>query len=245
MTPKEYAEALDGVEQLLLEFDDYGFKQKMSEASGVLLPCTNGPLERPVIGKHHLLLSIHLQMLGDEDKAMEPLASARVMLPELQISDDLLGADHPLRVAWTTLPTERATRRVPEPKVGSLSFDGAVGRERPKEGPVVFQRLDDTGTVLSTSYLSERESLPPYEAIPRLRNTLLATAGGALAGALVFQGLAFSSRGSLVNAAGDPALKKDELDAWRGRVNTFAVTSGVFLLGAGGAAGAAAAVGQR
>jgi len=217
---------IEAAEQAYMNLDDIGFMDHVNLIAGLQLPCVGESIRRPVISKVHRLMAIHLYALGNDEDAMKGMEAARHAFDH-PIDDMLLPPDHDLRVRYeaTTEPAELTL--VPEPRVGSLSFDGTTGRERADGLPVVVQFFDSVGMAQQTLYLGPRESLPTYSAIPRKRNRLLACTGGASLLSASTLGLGWAMRTKLYNKAADPTTSADNLDGLRGATNIMSFTSGL------------------
>jgi hypothetical protein len=236
--------ALADAEAAYIDLDAEGFRDKINEISGLLLPCVNDAIPAKLAGRYHRDLALQLSVVGDEEGALSTLQAAKNADPEYIWTDEMLPADHPLRVAYEAMVVEEGGQKVPEPRYGSISFDGVNGRTRP-ETPSVFQRFDATGRATDTLYIGRGESLPTYRAIPRQRNTLIGCAAGALAASGTTWALGISKRGALYRDAADPSVSADKLDSLRRSANTFTVSSTLLFGGATGCGVAAWLVGER
>lgn len=237
--------SLDAAEVAWKDLDDAGFRDAVNEAAGVQLPCVGEALAPALAGRTHLLLAMHLSAIGDEANAAASASAARAADPALVVPPDLLPPDHPVRLAFEAAPTAPKRRKVPEPREGSLAFDGASGRLRPAGAPTVLQVLDETGLPRLTTYLGSREPLPAYAAVPRRRNALLACAGGSLALSGGTFAWGWSRRSALLAEAADPTVPAERLDGLRAAGNGAAVLSGVLFGAAAGCGAGAAAIGPR
>lgn len=237
-------EALGAAESAWLDLDDVGFRDRVNELAGLTLPCVGDVVEPSISGRYHRVLAVHLYTVGDEAQATASLRAARAADPGYDFSDQLLPVGHPLRDQWDALE-DPETRRMPEPRAGSLVFDGVVGRDRPQDVPTVFQSLDASGRVTRTVYLGPQEPLPAYPAIPRRRNALLTCAGASVLTAGAMYGLSWSAHGALYEGAADPLTEAPRLDQLRGRTNALAVTSGLILTAGVGCGTSAVLVGER
>jgi len=237
---------LDEAETAYAEIDDDGFRDAVNELAGVLLPCMGEPLSSVDSARYHRVIGIHLYTVGDEAGAELAMKAARELDPDAPLSEELVPEGHQLRTWYDgEALVASATRRAPEPRSGSLVFDGDNSRLRPVQRPTIAQVLDGAGFAVHTSYVSPREPLPEYIAIPRKRNTLLVCAG--VGGSLGLATLTSSwmQRASLTADAEDGVGTEKEFDSRRAQLNAFALTGGT-LLSAGTACGAGALwVGQR
>lgn len=240
----ELEATLGEAERAWVDFDDTLFRDKINIAAGILLPCVGDALPAELAVRYHQVTALHLQSIGDEANARLALQAAHAAAPDAELSLTLFPEGSPARDWWTEWEPGK-TRRIPEPRYGSIAFDGTHTRARPAELPHIFQLFDESGLARSTSYLAPREPLPPYPAIPRQRNTLLACSAGGVAGSAVLLGAAWAVRGALIRNAGDPTTPADTLDGQRGTVNALSLAS-AGLLGAGAGCGVGAAViGER
>lgn len=226
---EEFEKALGEAEQAFIEFNEIGFRDKVTELAGILLPCVKDALPRKTVAQHHRMMAMHLLMVGDEEGSFSAVEAAKVADPEYAFPDELLDAQHPVRMHYDTYVVEESTKKVPEPRSGSVAFDGETTRRRSKLHPTVAQLFDEQGLALSTTYLGPREPLPPYRAIPRRRNTLIMASASALVVSGSMYGLAWAQRGNLFASASNQELSAKTLDAKRARTNGLTFASGAFL----------------
>lgn len=243
--PEALDTALEQAETAFAELDDIGFRDKVNEIAGILLPCVAQALPRPVVARYHRAMALHLFTIGDEAGALAAIDAAKLTDPEFTFSDDLLPPNHPLREHMQSVEPDDASRKVPEPRSGSIAFDGTVTRDRSKTLPVLVQLFDEQGLSQSTTYLAPREPLPPYRAIPRQRTTLILASATSLIVSGTMYSLAWAQRGNLVQSAQDPAFSKELLDAKRNRTNALVVGSSVFFGISVGTGVGAALIGER
>lgn len=241
----EFETTLQRAESAFSELDDVGFRDAVNVLAGLQLPCLSASIPKNVAARHHRVMSLHLFSIGDEESAMRAVEAARLNDPEFSWPDALLPSDHPLRQHYESAEVTDKARKVPEPRSGSLGFDGTNSRKRPKFQPTVAQIFDQSGQPQSTTYLGARDPLPAYRAIPRQRTTLMIGSGSAVVISGVLYGLAHASRGNLFSSARDQSVSAKTLDAKRDRTNGLTLASGAFLgLGIGAGVGAAL-IGER
>jgi hypothetical protein len=245
VAPADLEATLTAADEASAALDDATFRDKVNVAAGLLLPCVNAPLSPTLAAHHHRVMALHLLTTGDEVGARSAVEAAKAADPTYVFPDDLLPANHPLRQHYEAWDVDPPARNVPEPREGSLAFDGQNGRRRPKLHPTIAQRFDAQGMAQSTSYLGAREPLPPYRAIPRQRTALMLGSASALVVSGTMYGLAWAQRGDLFASAADPDVSADTLDAKRGRTNGLTIGSGAFFAIAVGAGVGAAAIGER
>ena len=245
VTADELNKTIEAAETAFIELDEDGFRDKVNDAAGLLLPCVSEALDDATVARHHRLMALHLMAMGDESGAFAAADAAKAADPEYVWPDDLLNAEHPLRIHYEAAEPSKKTRRVPEPRQGSIAFDGEHTRNRPAFQPTVAQIFDAQGLALSTTYLASREPLPPYRAIPRRRNTLIVASGSALVIAGSLYGMAFAQRSNLFTSAKDQSVAADDLNAKRDRTNALTLASGAFLGISIGTGVAAALIGEQ
>lgn len=227
------------------DLDDTLFRDSVNEVAGILLPCAKDALPKELVARYHRLMALHLFTIGDSDNALLSAMSAKSVQPDEVWDEEMVPANHELRVAWDSVEPDTKTRKVPEPKAGSLAFDGDHTRDRPRNLPTVAQVFNTSGLSERTYYLGPNESLPTYAAIPRQRNTLLACSGGAVLLSGIGYGMAWSANASLYELAADTSNLEDTLDGKRAQTNALTLLSGA-LLGVGAGCGTGAVlVGQR
>lgn len=235
----EFGSTLEKAEKAFADLDDVGFRDTVNEIAGLQLPCLSDAIQPKLAARHHRVMALHLFTIGDEESAKKAVESARVSDPEYAWTDALLQADHPLRVHYESADADSKSRKAPEPRSGSLAFDGENTRKRPKFRPTIAQIFDQSGQPKSTTYLGPREPLPAYRAIPRKRTTLIISSASAVAISGILYGLAHASRGNLFNSARDQTISAKTLDAKRSRTNGLTLASGAFLgIGIGAGVGA-------
>jgi hypothetical protein len=232
-------------ESAYAELDDERFRDAVNELAGLMLPCVGDALPTELAARYHRVMAIHLFTIGDRDKADLSMMAAKAAEPDYSFDDTLLPPSHDLRAEWDVLEVSEAGRKVPEPKIGSVSFDGHMTRRRSTAHPTIAQLFDESGLAQSTHYLAPRESLPPYKAIPRTRNALIACSGGALALSATSYGLAWRSNAKVFSLKADPTVKGSALDASRASANAWTFVSGALFGAAAGCATGAGVVGQR
>lgn len=243
--PKALDKALEGAEKAFADLDDVGFRDRVNEVAGILLPCVSQALPPATAARYHRVMALHLFTIGDEASARSALDAAKLADPTYVFEASLLPDSHPLVEHYTGSEPDDKTRNVPEPRVGSIAFDGTVDRARSKTLPALVQLFDEQGLSQSTGYLGPRESLPPYRAIPRQRTTLILSSGGALVASGTLYALAWAQRGNLLAAAQDPTTGKDTLDSKRNRTNALVLGSSAFLGISIGTGVGAALIGER
>jgi len=241
----ELSRSLDVAEQAYIDFDDTGFRDQVNILTGVQLPCVADPVDPAMVRRTHTLIGLHFLSMGDESNAELSIKAAHAADAEASLDRRLIPEDHPAEAWWADEATAEKTRKVPEPKVGSVAFDGAHTRTRRAELPTVFQMFDETGRARTTEYLGARQALPSYAAIPRKRNLLIGcSAGSAAASGALFAG-SWATRGSLLRGAQDASTTAEVLDGRRATMNTLAVASAA-LFGVGTGCGVSALlVGER
>ncbi len=251
--PATLEQALADAEQAFADLDDVGFRDKVNEIAGLLLPCVSRALPAPLVARYHRVMALHLFAIGDEAGAFAALDAAKLADPEFAFDGTLLPENHALREHYAASTPDDSTRKVPEPRAGSIAFDGVVERRRPKSLPTLVQLFDEQGLAQSTSYLAPREPLPPYRAIPRQRTTLILSSAGSFVVASTLYGLAWAQRSNLFATAQkipppppavDP-VTADLLDAKRNRTNALTIGSTAFLGISIGTAIGAAVIGER
>ncbi|MBW2257462.1 MAG: hypothetical protein JRI25_23080, partial [Deltaproteobacteria bacterium] len=133
--------SLDEAEEALLDLDEEAFRDDVNTFAGLLLPCAAEVTSLAQAARIHRTMAARRFAVGDEHGALSAARAARHLDPEADFGP-LLPNDHDLSLAWNGAEPVR-TRRVPESRSGSTSFDGVNGRERPVGVPTVFQVLDN------------------------------------------------------------------------------------------------------
>ena len=238
-------EAMNQAEQAYALLDEDGFRDGVNEIAGLMLPCIGEALDPAVTGRYHRLMALRLHEIGDEENAEGSVLAARTVAPETKFEEGLVPENHALRALWESSPPDQETKKVPEPRYGSLAFDGVIGLERPKNRPTLAQVFDDTGVAQTTLYLSPREPLPTYSAVPRQRNLLIGCTAAAGAGAGVTYGLAWGSRGRMFNEASNPNTTSADLDKLRSSTNLLSLLSTSLIAATAGCGTGAILVGER
>jgi len=241
---EELQATLGEAEQAYIDFDDTLFRDKVNIAAGVLLPCVGDALPAQTAIRYHQVTSLHLLTIGDEANARLALQAARAVDPEAELNTELFPEGSPGAEWWASWE-EGKEHRVPEPRYGSIAFDGEHTRQRPRDLPHIVQLFDESGLARTTRYLAPREPLPAYPAIPRQRNALIGCGVGGAVGSAVLLGGAWAARSALLRNASDLSTPADQLDGQRATMNGLALGSAT-LLGVGVGCGAGAAViGER
>jgi hypothetical protein len=237
--------AMDKTEAAYADLDEAGFRDGVNEIAGLMLPCMGEALDPAVTARYHRLMALRLHEIGDTVNAELSVIAARTVAPDSEFDVAMVPDDHPLRGFWSGNQPDDETRKVPEPRYGSLAFDGVIGRDRPKSRPTVAQVFDDTGVAQSTNYLGPREPLPIYSAVPRQRNILIGCTAGAAVGSGITYGMAWGARGSVFEQAADPQALSGDLDSARASTNLLSLVSGGLLGVAMGCGTGALVIGER
>ena len=237
--------AMDEAEQAYANLDEDGFRDGVNEIAGLMLPCIGEALDPTVTARYHRLMALRLHEIGDEDNASGSVLAARTVAPDAPFDEALVPSNHALRSLWEASPPDEETKKVPEPRYGSLAFDGEIGRDRPKNRPTVAQVFDDTGVAQTTLYLGAREPLPSYAAVPRRRNMLIGCAAGAGVGAGVTYGLSWSNRSRMFNQAAIQDTSDVDLDGLLVSTNVMSLLSTSLVAVTAGCGTGAVLVGER
>ena len=245
MSRGEVGTAFERAERMFLDLDDAGFRDRFNELAGIVLPCTGDLVPPPLAARYHRLMAIHLYGLGARDGAVASIRAARWAAEGDALPADLLAPTHELAQAAAADPDPPKTQRVPEPRAGSIAFDGLNGRDRPVGVPTLVQVFDESGQAVVTDYIGPRDPLPEYRAVPRRRNLLVGVGVGAGAGAVAAFAGSFVARENMYTLAADPAVGREPLDQALNRTNLLATLGGVGLAVSVGAGTAAFLVGSR
>jgi len=242
---EELSRSLDVAEQAYIDFDDTGFRDQINVLTGLQLPCVGDAVPPALARRTHTLIGLHFLAIGDESNAKLSLEAAHAAEPEADLDRRLIPEGHPAEAWWADDAAGKKTHKVPEPRVGSVAFDGEHTRARRAELPQVFQLFDETGHARFTQYLAPRQPLPSYAAIPRQRNLLIGCSAGATAASGALFAGSWATRGALLRGAQDPTTPADTLDSQRATMNGLAVTSAA-LFGVGTGCGIGALlIGER
>jgi len=241
---EELNATLAEAEKAYVDFDDTLFRDKVNIAAGVLLPCVGDALPTETVVRYHQVTALHLLTIGDEANAKLSLQAARSADAEAELDTNLFPEGTPGATWWAEWEQGKEGK-VPEPRYGSIAFDGEHTRARPRDLPHIFQLFDESGLARTTQYLAPREPLPSYPAIPRQRNMLIGCGVGGAVGSAILLGGAWAARSALLRNASDLSTSADDLDGQRGTMNGLALGSAA-LFGVGVGCGAGAAViGER
>jgi hypothetical protein len=239
-----FATRLDDAERAWLDLDTAAFRDRVNVLTGLVVPCLGDLVPPDLSARWHRVMALHLDTLGASEGADGSISAAHTLDAGLVFDDAWVGEDHHLRAAFASAQAD-GTRRVPEPRSGTLAFDGTPGRDRPANQPTLVQVFDAAGVARTTAYLGARDPLPAYEAIPKVRNRLLVGTGLSLLATGVTLGLAYSAQGELFSLAEDQQVPGPELEAQRRRADGLAAVSYGLVGLTAGLGGAALAVGQR
>ncbi len=244
LTREDLSVELGKAETAYANLDTMGFRDRMNGMAGLLLPCMGDLVPADLAARTHRVIAFQQLELGNPAAAEAAVSAVHHVDPALTLPDDWLPPEHPLRTAFAAA-TPPSYSKVPEPRVGTIAFDGTNGRLRPREVPTVFQQFDASGVAQSTVYLGPMDPLPTYSAIPRRRTTLAISGGASGALGLGLMAASFLQYQSMVASADDLSVPKADLIAMRGTTNALYLGGATFL-GAGVGLGAAAiATGQR
>ncbi len=240
----EITDEIDTAEQAYIALDELGFRDRVNQLFGILLPCLDEPLPPDLAARQHRLMAMQWSIVGASDDASTAMAASRRVDPEVSLPQTLIPTEHPLRTAYDAPSTTR-TRSVSPPRSGAMAFDGVVTNRRPLRHPTVMQLFDGKGRATDTAYLAPGDPLPPYRAVPRQRRTLAAVAGGSAVAALSTYLMALGSKRTLVSSVSDPDSTQATLRRKRDIANGLTLTSGVFVGIGISSTAAAIAVGPR
>lgn len=237
--------AIEEAEIAWKNVDDTAFRDGLNNLAGVLLPCMGDAVTPEASARVHLLMALHLFGNGDEDNAVASARAAHAADPAYLPPPELVAQEHPLYVWLAGEAPQPRAHKVPEPKAGSVAFDGVQTRERAADRAAIVQVFDDTGFAKSTTYLGVGEAMPLYPAVPRRRNALLGCAIGAGAvGGGVYAG-AWAAHGAAYGAAAVPTSDPADIERHRGTTNVLSVFSTTLFATAVGCGTGAALVGPR
>lgn len=223
--------------------DAANFELAMEEIA-LVLPCLADTPTPAVAARLHRIIGIQAFVRGDAERARQAFSAARVLEPDYTFPSQLYAPENDIRQMYDSMDaTATASTRVPEPRDGSLVFDGTATRSRPRDRATVVQLVSENAQVASTTYVLPTQPLPPYRAIPRTRNTLFVTAGVSLLGAVATYAGAWVSRGEFERD--DPSYTLDDLERLQAQTSAFLVVSGVLGATAAGTGLGALAVGER
>lgn len=240
----ELAIRVDEAERAWLDLDTERFRDRMNVLSGLVVPCLGDLVPSDLSARWHRVMALQLDGLGDAAGADGAIRAALAVDGSIAFDDTWVGADHHLRAAFGVPGSDRS-RKVPEPRSGSVAFDGVATRARPLERPSLVQVFDAGGVARATAYLGPKDPLPAYAAVPRRRNALLISAGASLAASGVLVGLGYSEQAELFRLARDPGISADRLTAQRRTTDLLAGLGYGFGGLAAGLGAGAAVVGQR
>lgn len=156
-------------------------------------PCLAETTERALVARYHRLQGLRAFIVRDSPRARAAFAATRAVEPAAGLPTTFAPEGHPLQAEFRAVPLDSVmTESVPQAADGTLSFDAAVGRDRPLNIPTVFQWRGADGAVRATAYVWPDEPLPTYPIRTplHLRRSLIL---GAAAGGAVAAGLAVTS----------------------------------------------------
>lgn len=215
--------------------DGDAFTTALDDAA-LLLPCLTEVAPPAFAARYHRMIALRTWGTGDVERASWSMQAARTLDPAYAFPDELLAPNHDLRLAYATLPVGTGPTHHPaRPRGGRLWFDG-LGPDGPTDRATLVQVQARDGS-LQTRLLRPGDALPPYDAVPRSRNALLAVSGALLAGAAGFYGAAWATHGAFYAPDARHDVADLERIAARSQVYTgLAVGAAAIGLGAGGSA---------
>lgn len=159
--------------------------------------CLSEPIRPTIAARYHRLYALQRDPAGkfglESELVAGSLRASRALDSTYEFPPELLAEDHALRAAYAKLPPDLpATERIPAPREGMLWFDGTATLDRPLEVATFYQRTDESGAVVESTYLGSGVPLPPYERDPvrRRRLTVSMITTGAVAAGLYTGALA-------------------------------------------------------
>jgi hypothetical protein len=237
--------ALDEAEAAWTSFRDEEYRVDVDHLVGFALPCLADAVQPSDAARVHTLLALQRFAAGDVDGAVQSAAAARASEPDRVPDLTMVPQHHGLRPTFDAPPPHPDARRVPEPRAGSLAFDGVPTRTR-ADRPTIVQLFDEAGVARVTDYLGPREPLPSYAAVPRRRRALAACAGVAAGAGLGSLAAAAGSRSALLSAAVEvPDASRRELERMRSTADAWTLVGWPSLAVASACAVGAVAVGPR
>lgn len=244
LTRDDLSGEIDLAEKAYADLDTVAFRDRMNGLAGLLLPCMGDLVPPELAARTHRVMALQQLELGNPSAAEVAIEAARGLDAGIDIPEAWLPADHPLRAALQDADAP-SYGKAPDPRSGTLAFDGHGGRERPKDVPTIVQLFDSSGVAQTTAYVGPGDPLPGYAAIPHRRRALIGASGGAGAVGVALLTASWLQYRSLLAGAADPATAPTELYAGRASTNALYVAGGAFIgLGVGFGVGAAA-VGPR
>ncbi len=206
-------------------------------------PCLSEGAPRSLVAATHRLVGLALYQERDTPGAEAAFAAARLVEPAWSFPAALLPPGHPILLAYQARsPTTVVYSEAPRPREGTVSFDSRVGTARPSAVPTWFQRTDESGRVVASTYLFPTDALPPYDAARELvaqdaeaghGSRTLAIAGGATA---LLAGAVYAAAGVFA----DDYRNSPQTDA---ELNSLRATTNTLVFGAAGLGAAAAGLG--
>lgn len=235
--PADVADRLKAAESALESADPDAFQGALEEVS-LLVPCLAETLPSATAAQLHRLTGVQEYNAGNTAKASPAFLAARVLDPSYHFPASEFSAEHPIRTTYEAANAGQfKDKKAPEPKTGSITFDGAATRNRPADRNTVVQLLNPSSQVTQTTYLLPDQPLPTYAAVPHLRNSLLIGTVVALAGSAACYGGAWAAHGQFV--ADDPTYTLDQLEGYQGATNAlFAASISLGVVAIGGGTGA-------
>jgi hypothetical protein len=230
----ELAERLTAAEAAYVALDADTFGRALDDAT-LLVPCLSDVPSRDLAARMHRLDGLRLFAAGDNEAALASMQAARILDPGYRFPEEMLPADHALRVAYEGLPTEEGdVTRPPQPVDGTFVFDGVEQPWRPVDRATLYQLVEGP-SVSTTRLLGPEEELPPYRAKPRARNRLLVGSGILLGLSGLFYGLAWSANDQFWDTDGDATIS--DYESLQARSRTYTALSATSLgLSVGGVA---------
>ena len=186
----------------------------------------------------HRLTGVQEYNSGNAARAAPAFLAARVLDPSYHFPASEFSAEHPIRQNYDAENAGQfKDKKAPEPKIGSITFDGTGTRQRPVDRNTVLQLLNPSNQVTQTTYLLPDQPLPNYPAVPHLRNSLLIGSLAALAGSAACYGGAWATHASF--NSDDPTYTLDKLKSYQGATNAlFAASISLGAVAIGGGTGA-------
>lgn len=249
VTSADLRVALDRAESAFSALDVERFTTTMDDII-YEVPCLAEPAQPALAAQLHRLQGIRQFVAHDEQRAAEAFAAARAADPSYVLPTSLVPDGHAIRDLYGRVPLENGSfDALPQPREGTLRFDGVAGNLRPTGWPTLVQVLDGDGLVAQTDYLFPGDAMPAYDADNHVATSVAAPSGRpgrrvgfTLVGATAVSGLGAGLLYGLASASAadferdHPDWDEADLIGQRARTNELVLGSGALAALAAGCA---------
>ena len=142
--------------------DQDGFQEHRQQAM-LELPCLSSPVNATQVAHFYQLQALNSFLVRDLSSMGYFIEAAMAADPQLPFPIEGFPSTHPLRqyVSYSSVQPTAPAVKLSRPLRGMVHVDGHVSQQAPTDRPYIFQYVDETGD-LQTTTLMDIGNLPDY-----------------------------------------------------------------------------------